>query len=138
MLMRFDPFFEQDRPTGRGRRVDPLAADAYHKNGEVIIHIDIPGIEADDIDLTVEKSALTVTAVRRYAGDEADIMFSERPQGEFKRTFMLGDNLDTDRTNAKYDAGVLTIAIPVAQSAQPRRVEIRQGAAPRSVEPGTT
>ena len=132
MLMRFDPFRELDRltqaPWGGSRPVMPM--DAYRRNGNFVVHFDLPGVDPATIDLTVEKNVLTVTAERRFAKQEGDeITVSERPQGRFSRQLFLGESLDPDRIAANFDQGVLTLNIPVAERAKPRRVEISSASA---------
>ena len=130
MLMRFDPFRELDRltsaPWGNTRPVMPM--DAYRRNGDFVVHFDLPGVDPSSIDLTVEKNVLTVTAERHFARAEGDeITVAERPQGKFSRQLFLGDSLDAERISANYDQGVLTLHIPVAERAKPRKVEISAG-----------
>ena len=132
MLMRFDPFRELDRltqaPWGGSRPVMPM--DAYRRNGDFVVHFDLPGIDPGTIDLTVEKNVLTVAAERRFAKQEGDeITVSERPQGRFSRQLFLGESLDPDRIKANYDQGVLTLHIPIAERAKPLKVEISSGSA---------
>jgi HSP20 family protein len=131
MLMRFDPFRELDRltqaPWTGSRPAMPM--DAYRRNGDFVVHFDLPGVDPATIDLTVEKNVLTVTAERHFGKQEGDeITVSERPQGRFSRQLFLGDSLDPDRIKANYDQGVLTLHIPVAERAKPRKVEISAGA----------
>jgi HSP20 family protein len=140
MLMRFDPFRELDRltqaPWGNSRPAMPM--DAYRRNGDFVVHFDVPGVDPATIDLTVEKNVLTVTAERHFARAEGDeITVSERPQGRFNRQLFLGDSLDADAIQANYDQGVLTLHIPVAERAKPRKVEIAAGA-PEAVEVTTS
>ena len=140
MLMRFDPFRELDRltqaPWGSSRPVMPM--DAYRRNGDFVVHFDLPGIDPGTIDLTVEKNVLTVAAERRFAKQEGDeITVSERPQGRFSRQLFLGESLDPDRIKANYDQGVLTLHIPIAERAKPRKVEISSGS-PEAVEVTTS
>ena len=140
MLMRFDPFRELDRltqaPWGGSRPVMPM--DAYRRNGDFVVHFDLPGIDPGTIDLTVEKNVLTVTAERRFSKQEGDeVTVSERPQGRFSRQLFLGESLDSDRIKANYDQGVLTLHIPIAERAKPRKVEISSGS-PEAVEVATS
>lgn len=140
MLMRFDPFRELDRltaaPWGNTRPVMPM--DAYRRNGDFVVHFDLPGIDPASIDLTVEKNVLTVAAERHLARQEGDeITVSERPQGRFSRQLFLGESLDPDGIKANYDQGVLTLHIPVAERAKPRKVEISAGS-PEAVEVSTS
>jgi HSP20 family protein len=133
MLMRFDPFRELDRlaqaPWTGSRPVMPM--DAYRRNGDFVVHFDLPGVDPATIDLTVEKNVLTVTAERHFAKQEGDeITVSERPQGRFSRQLFLGESLDTDRIQADYTDGVLIIRLPIAERAKPRRVDISSSARP--------
>src|ERR1044072_3836983 len=130
MLMRFDPFRELDRltaqPWATTRPAMPM--DAHRRNGDFVVHFDLPGVDPASIDLTVEKNVLTVTAERHLSRQEGDeITVSERPQGLFTRELFLGESLDPDRIKANYDQGVLTLHIPVAERAKPRKVEISAG-----------
>ncbi len=133
MLMRFDPFRDLDRLTdqvGRGTRQLPavLPMDAYQRGDSFVVHFDLPGADPDSIDLTVERNVLTVRAERSWPRSEGDeILVSERPQGTFSRQLFLGESLDTDRIEASYQNGVLTLTIPVAEAAKPRRVQIGGG-----------
>jgi HSP20 family protein len=131
MLMRFDPFRELDRLTqqtfGPGRPA-PMPMDAYRDGDRFVVRFDLPGVDVGSIDLTVEKNVLTVAAERSWARREGDEwLVSERPQGHFSRQLFLGEGLGGDRVEAAYDNGVLTITVPVAEQAKPRRVEVSQG-----------
>jgi HSP20 family protein len=133
MLMRFDPFRDLDRLTdqvSRGTRQLPavLPMDAYQRGDSFVVHFDLPGADPQSIDLTVERNVLTVRAERSWPRSEGDeILVSERPQGTFTRQLFLGESLDTDRIEANYENGVLTLTIPVAEAAKPRRVQIAGG-----------
>jgi HSP20 family protein len=103
-----------------------------------VVHFDLPGVDPASIDLTVEKNVLTVTAERHWARQEGDeITVSERPQGRFNRQLFLGESLDPEKIKANYDQGVLTLHIPVAERAKPRKVEISAGT-PEAVEVATS
>lgn len=129
MLMRTDPFRELDRLTqqlfgatpARGAMVMPM--DAYRRDDWFYIHFDLPGVDPDSIDVTVEQNVLTVHA-RRPAIDAAELVVAERPVGTFTRQIFLGDTLDVDKLDADYNAGVLTVRIPVLEQAKPRQIEI--------------
>ncbi|CAM5724116.1 hypothetical protein STENM223S_03004 [Streptomyces tendae] len=95
---------------------------------DFIVHFDIPGIDPETIELDVERNVLRVRAERRSpAPENADLVITERPTGEFTRQLFLGDTLDTERIDATYEAGVLTLRIPVAEAAKPRRIQITGG-----------
>ena len=130
MLMRFDPFSEFDRLSRDlfGRQGAWMPADAYRKEDRYFVHIDMPGVDPETIDITVEKNTVSVTSERRWERDEdTQVLISERPQGKFTRRFLLGEGLDADRIEAGYDHGVLTLTIPVAETARPRKIEVGSG-----------
>lgn len=104
--------------------------DAYRHGESFVVHFDLPGVDASSIDLTVEKNVLTVSAQRQWQPAEGDqVLASERPQGSFTRQLFLGESLDAERIEASYDNGVLTVTVPVAEQARPRKVEITSGGA---------
>jgi HSP20 family protein len=129
MVMRYEPLRELERLTqhltGSRRTPTMMPMDAYRRGDRFIVHFDLPGVDPNAIDLTVEKNNLTVTAERSWQSQEGDaIVVSERPEGAFRRQVLLGEGLDPDRVEATYEAGVLTVTIPVAATAKPRRIPI--------------
>lgn len=129
MLMRTDPFRELDRLTqqvfGTAARPAAMPMDAWQEDGEFVVAFDLPGVDVNSVDLNIERNVLTVRAERRDATQpDVEQVISERPRGVFSRQLILGDTLDTDNVKASYDAGVLTLRIPVAAQAKPRRIEI--------------
>lgn len=132
MLMRFDPFQELTRQAINGTRRQPVSMpmDAYREGDAVHIWMDVPGVSSDDLDLTVEKNSLTVTANRSWEpSEDIQVLAGERAQGTFSRTISLGDNLDAEGLEASYEEGVLHLVIPMAEKAKPRKVEIGRKAA---------
>lgn len=128
MLMRFDPFSDFDRLSrqmwGNGRS-NFMPADAYRRGERFYIHLDLPGIDPDSIDITVEKNTLTVAAERKWEREaDEQILLNERPTGSFSRQFFLGESLDTDSIEAGYDHGVLTVTIPIAETAKARKINV--------------
>ena len=128
MLMRFDPMREFDRvfeQTWSQVRQAAIPMDAYRHGDAFVINLDLPGVDPNSIDLTVERNSLTISAERHWEPVEGDqVVASERRQGTFSRQLLLGDGLDADRIHASYENGVLTVTVPVAASAQPRKIEI--------------
>jgi HSP20 family protein len=132
MLMRTDPFRELDRITqqvfghlGSGARPAVARMEAYRQGDEFVVHFDLPGVDPASIDLSVERDVLTLKAERqRTVPDGVEAVVAERPYGAFSRQLFLGEVLDTERIHADYDAGVLTLRIPVVEQAKPRRIEI--------------
>lgn len=131
MLMRTDPFRELDRiaqafsaPTGTWSRPAAMPMDAWRNGDEFVACFDLPGVAAESIELDVERNVLTVKAERRPLEAGTEMQVSERPLGVFSRQLFLGEALDTERISATYDAGVLTLRIPVAEKAKPRRISV--------------
>lgn len=136
MLVQNSPFRELDslfnqafgpnmRTAQAGR---PMPMDAYRRGDNVWVHLDLPGVSADSVDISVERNVLTVTAERTYQPEEGDrVYFDERPEGTFRRQVTLGEGLDADGVEADYTDGVLTLRIPVVPQAQPRKINVATG-----------
>ncbi len=131
MLMRTDPFRELDRLSqqmlgGAGTWALPsvMPMDAWREGDTFQVEFDLPGVNPDSVDLDVERNVVTVKAERSALDGEKEMLAAERPRGVFSRQLVLGDNLDTERIEASYDAGVLTLRIPVAEQAKPRKITI--------------
>ena len=134
-LVRSDPFNELDRlfqqlwqPVNGSRQLS-MPMDAYRKGDEFLIQIDLPGVDADSVDLTVEDNVLTVKVERPapQLGEETQRLVGERNYGTFSRQLVLGDQLDTENIGASYEDGVLTLTVPVVPHAQPRRINVERG-----------
>jgi HSP20 family protein len=132
MLMRTDPFRDFDRlaqqvfGAGTWSKPAPMPMDAYRAGDEFVVCFDLPGVDPAAVELDVERNVLTVKAERRPlpTGDDVRMHVSERRLGVFSRQLFLGDTLDTEHITASYDAGVLTVRIPIVEKAKPRRIEI--------------
>jgi HSP20 family protein len=130
MLMRSDPFREFDRlaqqllGAGTTSRPAVMPMDAWREGDTFIVEFDLPGVRPETLDLDVERNVLTVRAERSSLTGERELIASERPRGVFSRQLILGDNLDTESVGASYSSGVLTIRIPVAEQAKPRKIQI--------------
>jgi HSP20 family protein len=139
MLMRSDPFRELDRAFSQmlaGGTERPVSApmDAYRHGDSFVAHLDLPGVDPGSIDVSVEQNVLTVTAERHWSPVDGDqVLSSERLQGRFTRQLFLGNALDTEKIHATYENGVLTITMPIADKAKPRKIEI--SATSKSPEP---
>ena len=128
MLMRTDPFRDLDRLTqqvfGTAARPAIMTMDAWRDQDTFVVEFDLPGIDVNSIDLDVERNVLTVRADRPVREGIEELVAAERPRGVFSRQLMLGDNLDTERIQASYQAGVLRLEIPVAEKAKPRKIAV--------------
>jgi HSP20 family protein len=137
MLMRTDPFRELDRVAqqvfggapGTWSKPTAMPMDAYRAGDEFVVAFDLPGVDPEAIELDVERNVLTVKAERRPVAveEQVEMQVAERPLGVFSRQLFLGDTLDTDNVKAAYDAGVLTLRIPIAERAKPRKIAINAG-----------
>ena len=138
MLVQNSPFRELDQlfnqafgatsPRAAWVAGRPMPMDAYRRGDNVWVHLDLPGVSAESVDISVERNVLTVTAERAYQREEGDrVYFDERHEGTFRRQVSLGEGLDADGIEADYTDGVLTLRIPVAPQAQPRRISVSAG-----------
>ena len=131
MLMRTDPFRELDRLTqqvlgtdGTLARPSVMPMDAWRDGDTFHVEFDLPGVDSDSIDIDVERNVVTVKAERPPRASDAEAIAAERPRGVFSRQLILSDNLDTEHIAASYERGVLTLQIPVAEKAKPRKVPV--------------
>jgi HSP20 family protein len=141
MLVRTDPFRDFDRLAqqiwGTTARPAAMPMDAWRDGEQIVVEFDLPGVDPESVDLDVERNVLTVRAERRPStGDDSEMIAAERPRGVFSRQLILGDTLDTERVQASYSAGVLTLRIPVAEKAKPRKITVANADTVRSALTG--
>ena len=140
MLLLYDPFRDFDRMTeqllGDSRTARPMPMDVYRSGDHYVLHFDVPGIDPGSVDLSVEDNMLTIRATRpARTAEGVEFLVAERPTGEFSRQLVLGNGLDLAGIAATYDAGVLTVTIPVAETAKPRKIEVTpSGTGPTVIE----
>ncbi|RNM14949.1 Hsp20/alpha crystallin family protein [Nocardioides pocheonensis] len=135
MLLRTaDPFREFDRlaqqllgTTGTINRPAVMPMDAWREGDVFVLEFDLPGVAKESIDLDVERNVLTIKAERVARNGDWEMLASERPRGLFSRQLVLGDNLDLEHIQAAYTDGVLTLRVPVAEQAKPRKIKIEMG-----------
>ena len=149
MLTAYDPlaatsaaFRALDQLTGRSgstaRALSGMPMDAYRVGDTFVAHFDLPGVDPGSIDLSIEGTTLTVSAERSVPQLEgAEWCIAERPFGSYTRQLVLGRSLDTDRLEASYHDGVLTLSIPVEEKARARKITVTRADAPATVEPRT-
>ncbi|OBJ51079.1 Hsp20/alpha crystallin family protein [Mycobacterium asiaticum] len=130
MLMRTDPFRNLDRfaeqVMGTAARPAVMPMDAWREGEKFVVEFDLPGIDADSLDIDIERNVVTVRAERPSVDPNREMLANERPRGVFSRQLVLGENLDTERIEASYREGVLSLHIPVAEKAKPRKITVER------------
>ena len=129
LLERFDPFVaEFDRLTQRTFGTADgvgLPMDVIHRDDSLVIRADLPGVAADTINVTLENRTLTISAERRASYGEGDaVVFQERFDGQISRRLRVPEWVDADAVTADYIDGVLTVTLPLAEQAKPRRITV--------------
>ncbi|MBX9245689.1 Hsp20/alpha crystallin family protein [Actinotalea ferrariae] len=109
-----------------GPQVPTMPMDLYRAGDHYVMHVDLPGVDPGSVDVNVEDRTLTIRA-ERTARTESDVQWlaRERVSGTYVRQLTVGRGLALDRIEASYADGVLTLTIPVAEEARPRRIEIQ-------------
>lgn len=142
-VIRFDPFGDPlrqlDRLTSQllsGTRTPMgMAMDVWQADDGFHAALDLPGVDPSSVEITSERNVLTIGAERQPEYEQGqNVLVAERPQGRFTRQLQLGESLDTRKVQARYANGVLHLVIPMAEAAQPRRIEVQSGEAQRSIE----
>ena len=130
--LRFDPFRDFDRLAaevfGTARTPSLMPMDCLRTGDQFVVRFDLPGMDADSLEVSAENQTLTVRAERtRLDPEDAAYLVSERPSGTYSRQLVLGDGLAVDEIKADYHDGVLTLTIPIAEQAKPRKIEVTRG-----------
>ena len=145
-MLRFDPFRDLDRmteqllgvPSGSARAPRFMPMDLYRSGDHYVLHADLPGIDPGSVDVSIDNGTLTVKAERSgRTEDGVQWIASERFTGTYMRQLSLGEGIDTERISATYANGVLTVTLPVAEKAKPRRIEVTAEADQRTIEATT-
>ena len=126
MLMRTDATWNPLSDFLGARPASLATLDAYRLGDVVSVDFELPGVDPSTIDVQVERGELRLTATRRRTAPEgAQYLVRERPEGNVTRRVMLGDVLDVEHVDAEYHDGILTLRIPMRESAKPRRIDVR-------------
>ena len=136
MLTRFDPLRDMEQLFQTlGRPGGPMPMDAYRRGDDLILEVDLPGVDRDAIEVTAERHVLHIHARRdSRLRDDDTVFLAERPSGQVHRQVTVGDGFDLSRVDASYDAGVLRLRVPVAEEAKPRQIPVRLGGEAHAVE----
>ncbi|MFD0365920.1 Hsp20/alpha crystallin family protein [Nocardia sp. GCM10030253] len=147
-MLRFDPFHDIDAVarqllgeaagTTRAPRFMPM--DLFRAGDHYVLNADLPGVDPGSVDVSVDNGTLTLRAQRSTPSEEGvQWIASERFAGTFMRQLSLGDNVDADKISATYNNGVLSVTIPIAEKAKPRRIEISGSSSqPKTIEAGSS
>ncbi len=132
MSIGYDPFSQLDELRSQllsgGRTPLSFPMDAYRRGDDFYVHLDLPGVQPDTVEITVENQILTITAERRFEQRKGDeFVVSGRPQGRFSRQLRLATAIDTDNISASYEDGVLTLSLPISERARARQIQISRG-----------
>ena len=123
MLTQLDRLASGVFDTARAPRLMPV--DLFREGDQYVLSADLPGIDPASVDLDVDGQLLTIRAERRApANENAQWLAHERPSGGYMRQFTLGDGVDVERITANYEHGVLSVIIPVAERAKPRKIAV--------------
>jgi len=143
-VLRFDPFRDIDRlteqllgsPAGTSRAPRFMPMDLYKSGETYVLHADLPGVDPGSVDVNVDNGTLTIKAERSLPAEQGvEWITSERFTGTYMRQLALGEGIDADRIDATYDNGVLTVTLPVAERAKPRRISVGGGSGPKTITP---
>jgi HSP20 family protein len=143
-VIRFEPFrdpFERLMSMAATGTRAPLGMpmDVYRaEDGSYHIEADLPGVDPDSVEVTVEHSTLTIRAERTpHYSESEQVIVAERPQGSFTRQLSLGEGVDSDHLTAVYTDGVLHVTIPASPKTQARRIEITRASGSRTISGST-
>jgi HSP20 family protein len=149
VVTRFDPFRDFDRlaermlstATDMSQTIRAMPMDVYRSGDHYVMHCDLPGADPGSVDVGVDGRTLTIRAQRSPRGEDVEWLTHERPTGTFVRQLNVGNGLDTEHIEATYADGVLTLSIPVAEQAKPRKIAVTLAGGPAQITteatPGT-
>jgi HSP20 family protein len=124
---QFDRLARQTLGSGEGAARGAMPLDGVRRKDDVLLKFDLPGVDPETVEVTVDRGVLSVSAGREEEYGEEDRLFvRERPMGTFTRRVYLSEHLDSDKIDAAYSNGVLAVRIPVIERAKPRKVEIQK------------
>jgi len=130
VLSQFDRLASSVFDTARAPRLMPV--DLFREGDQYVLSADLPGIDPSTVDLDVDGQLLTIRAERfASANENAKWLVHERPYGAYMRQFTLGDGVDVEGITANYEHGVLSVIVPMAERAKPRKIQVEAKAGGR-------
>ncbi len=156
-VMRWDPFRDLlsiqeemnelfNRAFGQRERGEPSARlwapalDIAERKDAYLVKVELPGVKPEDLDISLEDGLLTVSGERQFTQESSDERYHrvERRYGAFRRSITLPSQVKADAIEASFDDGVLSITVPKAEEARPKKITVRAGGSPRQVEGTST
>ncbi|MDQ3964381.1 MAG: Hsp20/alpha crystallin family protein [Actinomycetota bacterium] len=130
----FDRFFENGQPWMTGGYNVPT--DVFHTEDSLVIRMDLPGVDPEDVEVSVQENTLLINGTRKFAWDADKVRFVRRGTfyGDFTQRVALGKGLKLDSISANYDNGVLELRVPYAEEVQPRKVDIQIGSGQKALQ----
>ncbi len=117
--------FEPLRPAAAGAWMPSM--DVYETDDKVVANVELPGIDPADVEVSVEDSTLTISGKREFSSeiDEESYHRIERRYGAFSRSITLPQTVDTDKVEARFDKGVLTVEVGKTEKAKPKKIAVK-------------
>ncbi len=103
--------------------------EAFAKDGDLVLHYDLPGVGLEDVDITLEADVLTVSGERKALTEEGiSYYLNELPYGAFRRSVTVPEGVDAESIKARYENGILEVVLPGATAElEPKRIAIEGG-----------
>ena len=144
-MLTFDPFSDLDAwtrgllsQTGSSRTPRFMPMDLCKIDDHYVLTADLPGVDPGSVDVNVDNGTLTISAHRTARSDEsAQWLANERFFGRYRRQLSLGEGVDASAISATYENGVLTVTIPLAERAKPRKIEVAHAGGQKSIDTHT-
>ena len=152
-VSRWDPFQdllaiqdEMNQAFGRARlgqgggRVRAPALDISERKDAYLVTVEVPGVTADDLDITLEDGLLTIQGERQFASESSERQYHrvERRYGSFRRSITLPSQVQADAIEASFENGVLEVVVPKAEEAKPKKITVRAGGGRQQVSGTST
>jgi HSP20 family protein len=123
----YDETYGRRQDWRRGERVELLPVDAYSTPEKVVILASVPGLNPEDVDITIEGETLTIRGTTQPVAENVDYVIQERRFGPFSRTLTLNVPVQAEKAEAVFENGVLTLTIPKAEEVKPRQIKVKSG-----------
>jgi len=111
-------------PTWARARQARLPVDVYTTPNEIVIIANVPGLKPDEVSITLENDTISISGEIKAPMENVDYIFQERPYGKFTRSLTINTPVDTDKAEATFEHGVLTITLPKAEAARPKVIKV--------------